>query len=83
MKHGWHQTVNDVVYCYQTPFTVALIVEQVSNYKNALREQAIMEKSEHRIQDNAISDNNIVVTIISATTKDNVPNGLEDENLKN
>ena len=32
MKHGWHKTLKNTVLCYQTPFNVALILEQVSNY---------------------------------------------------
>ena len=29
MNHGWHQTVNNAVHYYQTPFNIALILEQV------------------------------------------------------
>ena len=31
MKHGWHKTFNNTVHYYQTPFDIALILEQVSN----------------------------------------------------
>ena len=37
MKHGWCQTTNNTVCCYQSPFNIALILEQVSNYNSLLR----------------------------------------------
>ena len=83
MKHGWHQTVNNVVSYYKTLFNIALILEQVSNYNNVLREQANVEKYVHKIQNNMISDNNVVRTRMRATEKECVPIGLEDDNLNN
>ena len=38
MKYGWFQIVNDIVHYFQSPFNVALIVEQLSNYNMLLRE---------------------------------------------
>ena len=38
MKHGWCKTFNNAVCCYQTPFDVALILEEVSNYNFLLIE---------------------------------------------
>ena len=56
MNHGWHQTVNDVVYFHQTLFNITLILEQLSKNNNILREQVKMKKSEHRIKNNMISE---------------------------
>ena len=39
MKHRWHQTINSTVHCYQTPFNISMILEQVSNYNNLLRHE--------------------------------------------
>ena len=44
MKHGWHEALNKTVCHYQTPFDVALILEQVSKYNVILTEQIRMEK---------------------------------------
>ena len=45
MKYGWHQTVNNVACCYQTPFNIAIILEQKLNYSNVLREQVNIKHS--------------------------------------
>ena len=37
IKHGWHQTINDTVNFYQTPFDISVILEYYSNYNNLLR----------------------------------------------
>ena len=37
MKCWWNQTLNNTVCYYQTPFNVAVILEQMSNYNNTLR----------------------------------------------
>ena len=68
---------------YQITFNIALILEQMSNYNNVLREQVSMEKSAHEIQNDMISNNNIIRTRTRATSKEHVPNGLDDENVKN
>ena len=39
MKYGRHQMINNTVCYYQTPCNTALIVKQLSNYDNMLREQ--------------------------------------------
>ena len=44
MKYGWCKTFNNAVCCYQTPFDIALILEQVSSYNVLLIEQMSMEK---------------------------------------
>ena len=56
VKHRWHQIINDTVHCYQTPYNVALIVEQLSNYNVLLREQIETEKDGVTKQNNLISD---------------------------
>ena len=48
-----------------------------------LREQANMEQSAHRFQNNMISDNNIIRTRMRSTSKKHVQNGLDGENLNN
>ena len=44
IKCGWFQIVNGAVHCYQSPFNVSLIVEQLSNYNVLLRENIEMDK---------------------------------------
>ena len=83
MKHGWHRTFNNVVCCYQIPFNIALILEQVSNYNNVIRDQSSVKKSVHRTQNNVISDNDIFRTSMRATEKQYVPNDLDGDNLNN
>ena len=46
MKYGLYQMVNNTVYYCQTPYNVALIVEQLSSYNSMLREQIAMEEDE-------------------------------------
>ena len=38
MKYGWHQTINNIVCYCQSPYDIALILEQVSNHNILLRE---------------------------------------------
>ena len=59
MKYGWCQAVNNVVCYFQTQFNIALILDKASNYNNMLRENEKIDKSEHRIQHNMSSDENI------------------------
>ena len=44
MKYGWCQMINDAVHYYQTPYNIALIVEQLSNYNSMLRGQIEIEE---------------------------------------
>ena len=44
MKYGWWQILNNTAHCYQTPYNIALILEQVSSYNMLLREQIETEK---------------------------------------
>ena len=66
--------------CYQTPINVALILEQVSNHYDMLRDQVKIEKSEHAIQYDMGIDENIFKSKISITAKENMPNVSEDKN---
>ena len=43
MKYGWFQTTNNAVFYYQTHFNTVVILEQVSNCDNLLREQMSTE----------------------------------------
>ena len=79
MKHGWCQTINNAVYYYQTLFSIALILEQVSNYNNLLREQMNMEKDTCMKQKNAISDENSFVLKLCATANECTPGGFEEK----
>ena len=56
MKYGCHHIINNAVHYYQTPYDIALILEQVSNYNILLREQIQTEKETFAKQDNVISD---------------------------
>ena len=44
MKHRWHETINDTVFYHETPFNVAVIVDQLSRHSNMLREIISEEK---------------------------------------
>ena len=60
-----------------------MILEQVSNYNNVLREQENMEKSAHRIQNNMISEENIFRPRMSATVNEYAPIFSDDMNVNN
>ena len=68
---------------YQTLVNVALILEQVSNYDDVLREQASIKKSANMIQSNMISEEKIVRPIVSMIAKEHMPNGRNDKNANN
>ena len=83
MKYGSHQKANSVECYYQTLFNIALILEQVQNYNNVLREQESVEKSSHRIQNNMIREENIIRSRMSATAKECMLNVSYDKNMNN
>ena len=83
MKFRWHQTINNVVCCYQTPFNIALILEQVSNYNNVLREQVYIQEIACRRKNNMINEEHILKPRMNATSDKHAPNGLEDKNIEN
>ena len=60
IKHGWFQTINNAVCYYKTPFNVAMILEQVSNCNNFLREQVSMEIAAKRRQNNMSSEEKLL-----------------------
>ena len=81
MKHEWHPTINNTVHYYQTPFNVALILDQVSNHNNLLIEQMNTEKASCIRQSEMISDENIFMSKLCATANEHTPNGLDDKNI--
>ena len=83
MQHGWHQMINYTVCYYQTPHNIALILEQVSNYNNLMRDQMNVEKVTHIIQNNMISGENIFASKLCATANECVPNEFDKKNKYN
>ena len=79
MKHEWFPTINNTVYYYQTPFNVALILEQPSNYNVVLREKMEMKKSTFMKQNNVFSDVNSLVSKLCTTSNKHSPKGLEEK----
>ena len=65
MKNGLHQKINNVVHCYQTPLDVAVILEQVSNCNDLLREQM---------------NRNMLVSKSCATANEHAPKEAKDKN---
>ena len=47
MQYRWFQKINNTAHYYQTPFNITLILEQMSNHNNLLREQMNMEKGSY------------------------------------
>ena len=83
MKHGWYQKINNAVCYCQRPFNVAVLIEQISNYNNALREQANMEKYACVIQINKSSEEKTCKSRISTTAKEHEPCASYYDNLNN
>ena len=83
MKHEWHPTINNTVHYYQTPFNVALILDQVSNHNNLLIEQMNTEKASCIRQSEMISDENIFMSKLCATANEHAPKELNDKNTNN
>ena len=79
MECGWHQTINNTVCYYQTPYDIALILEQVSNYNILLREKIEMEKDTSTKQNNMISDENSYASKLCATANEHAPKRLEEK----
>ena len=75
MKHGWHQAFNNSVHHCQTPYDVALILQQVSNCDVLLKEQMSMEKVAWMKQNNVISDAKRFESKSCATAKEHVQKG--------
>ena len=63
---------------FQTPFNVPLILEQVSNCDDLLREQMSTEKASCVRQHGVISDKNVFVSKLCATANGHAPKGLDD-----
>ena len=80
MKCGWCETIDNTVFYHQTPFNVAVILEQLSNYNNVLREQANMEKVACRMKINTMREEKMCRSRMRATTKDHEPHVSYDSN---
>ena len=83
MNHGWYETINNAVCYYQTPFNVAVIIEQISNYNKILREQANMEKAACSIQINESIEEKTRKPRMSATAKERAQHEPRSTNLNN
>ena len=66
---------------YQTPFNIAFILDQVSNYNNLLREHMNTEKASYVRQNNMISDENIFTSKLCATANEHAPKGLDKKSI--
>ena len=80
MKHGWCETLSNTVCCCQTPFGIALILEQVSNHNVILKEQLGMEKDARRQQNERIGDVKMFESNLNAKAKDHMCEGHEEKN---
>ena len=73
MKHGWHETIHDTAFHHETPFNVAVIVEQSSNHINVLREQVNREKSACSMKIIALSEGKMCKSRMRARAKQHEP----------
>ena len=81
MKCGWCETIRNAVFCCQTPFDVAMIIEQSSNHNDVLREQANMEKATCSKKVNTMSEENVCKSRTMATAKEHEPDVSCDSNV--
>ena len=65
MKHGWCQTINNTVHCCQMPFDIAVILEQLSQYNNLLREK---------------KNRNVFASNFHVTANEHMPKEVKDKN---
>ena len=56
MAYGWHQIINNTAHCYDTPYNIELIVEQLSKHNMLLRDQIETENDVFAKQNNLIRD---------------------------
>ena len=80
MKYAWHHTINNTVFYYQTSYNIRLILEQVRNCNNLLREQMSTEKASCAMQNNMIRDENMFLSKLHATENECTPNELDEKN---
>ena len=69
--------INNTVNYYQTPYDIALIVEQLSNYNIMLREQIEMEEDVFTQQNYKISDDSRCESKLSVSANEYVPKRME------
>ena len=70
MKYGWYKTLKNTVHYYQTPFDIALILEQVSKHNVILIEKIRIEKDIRMQQHDMIGNVKIVESKLSAKAKE-------------
>ena len=80
MKHGRCETIHNTVFYHQTPFNIAVIIEQLSNYDKILREQANMEKAVCSMKINTMSEEKMCKSRMRATAKEHEPEVSYDAN---
>lgn len=79
IKYRWHQAINNAVCYYQTPFIIAEILEQVSNYNNLLREKISRDIALCARQNNMISNGIMVRSKLIATANECAPEEAKDK----
>ena len=79
MKHGWCKTVKNAACCYQTPFDVALILEQVSKHNVMTIEQIRMGKDIRMQQHDEIGEGKIIESKLRAKAKEYACEGHEQK----
>ena len=68
--------MSNTVHCYQNPYDVALILDQVSNCDILLREQTEIEKDTRAKQSSMISDEKSCVSKLCVTANEHAPKRL-------
>ena len=74
---------NNTVHCCQTPYNIATIVEQLSNYNSLLREKIETEKEVFMKQNCKNSDENRCASKLCASATECVPQIVEDKSARN
>ena len=75
--------MKNTVCCYQTPFDIALILKQLSNYNTMLIEQIIMEKDIRTQQHDVIGDVKTFESRLNAKAKECMCEGCEEKKNDN
>ena len=83
MNYGWYQILNNTAHHYQTPYNVALIVEQLSNYNVLLRVQKKMEKDVFTKQNNLISDESRHASKLCTSATEHMPKRVDRKSYGN
>ena len=78
MKHGCFQIVNDAAHFFQTPYNIAVMLEQSSNYNTLLREKITIEKGCVK-QNTLINDGIRCKTKLCASASEHMPKMQHDK----